>query len=97
MLKLRLHKYISSLVDHCPNMFDQQRATVQLDIAPTNVVLLHWTNKVCYIGTMLSQHRYAICAITNSHSNLYCMYILCNPCYLETRMNQEILIIHVID
>lgn len=40
MLKLRLHKYITSLVDHCPNMFDQQRATVQLDIAPTNVVLL---------------------------------------------------------
>lgn len=61
MLKLRLHKYITSLVDHCPNMFDQQRATVQLDIAPTNVVLLtldqqsvlHWdyvvATQVCYL------------------------------------------------
>ena len=35
MLAHRIHEYITTLAQHCPNMLDQRRATLQLDLAPT--------------------------------------------------------------
>ena len=44
MLAHQIHEYITTLAKHCPNMLDQRRATLQLDLAPT-LSSQRWANK----------------------------------------------------